>query len=145
MVQCPRNTVKYNHSLIHTIGKQAIGHKAHNPLWIPCWMIEFMIFQPSATYLQLSETSYIIQRSVQNNVHATQAKDGLSETWDKTDRPKTMCTWQIQPRPGWHVAVFCTYLNLFYSIHFPFLFLFGFIWELCATATMHSALCHCPL
>ena len=27
----------------------------------------------------------------------------------------------------------------------PFLFLYGFGWKLCRTATMHSALCHCPL
>ena len=34
-----------------------------------------------------------------------------------------------------------------YSIHFPifFSFLCGFGWELCRTASMHSALCHCPL
>ena len=31
-----------------------------------------------------------------------------------------------------------------YFIHF-FLFLCGFGWELCRTASMHSALCHCPL
>ena len=38
-----------------------------------------------------------------------------------------MCTWQIQPRPGYHVPVFCTDLNLFYSIHFPF-FIALWIW-----------------
>ena len=38
-------------------------------------------------------------------------------------------------------------LICFIAYIFPFfcLFLCGFGWELCRTATMHSALCHCPL
>ena len=69
----------------------------------------------------------------------------FSGTWAEADRPRLRCTWQMQPRPGWHVPVFCNDLNLFYSIHFPLfcLFLCGFGWELCRTATKHSALCHC--
>ena len=70
--------------------------------------------------------------------HATQAKAGLSGTWAEADRPKPRCTWQIHP-------VFCTDLNLFYSIHFPFFFLCGFGWGNCRSANMHSALWHCPL
>ena len=30
------------------------------------------------------------------------------------------CTWQIQPRPEWHVRVFCTDLNLFLAYIFLF-------------------------
>ena len=67
--------------------------------------------------------------------HVTQAKADLWGTWVYLSR----CTWQIQLRSGQHISVFCTDLNLFYSIHFPFLFLCGFGWGIC------GALCHCPL
>ena len=36
-------------------------------------------------------------------------------------------------------------LICFIAYIFHFLFLCGFGWELCRTASMHSALCHCPL
>ena len=36
-------------------------------------------------------------------------------------------------------------LICFIAYIFLFLFLCGFGWELCRTASMHSALCHCPL
>ena len=37
------------------------------------------------------------------------------------------------------IICFIAYIFLFFS------FLCGFGWELCKTASMHSALCHCPL
>ena len=36
-------------------------------------------------------------------------------------------------------------LICFIAYIFHFLFLWGFGWELCRNASMHSALCHCPL
>ena len=75
--------------------------------------------------------------------HATQAKAGLSGTWAEADRPKPRCTWQIQPRPGLHVPVFCTDLNLFYSIHFPhFFFIPLWVW---LETLQHCQYTQCPL
>ena len=42
-------------------------------------------------------------------------------------RPQPRCTWQILPGPGQHVPVFCTDLNGFYVIYFPF-FITMWVW-----------------
>ena len=52
-------------------------------------------------------------------------------------------TWQTSLGLGSMSRYSAQILICFTAYIFPFLFLCGFGWELCRTATMHSALCHC--
>ena len=72
-------------------------------------------------------------------------KAGLSGTWTEAVRPKPKCTRQTGRGLWYHIPVFCTDLNLFYSIYFPTSnSSVGWVWESCIQriASVPTAIAH---